>query len=79
MSQVAAGAVPAFGRSYRAYALSLLTAVYVLNFVDRQIVVILQESIRVDLELMDWQLSRVWRTGATAAPSAASRSPCGAP
>jgi hypothetical protein len=30
---------PAFGSSYRAYALGLLTFVYVLNFVDRQIVV----------------------------------------
>lgn len=51
-----AKAAPAFGGTYRAYALGLLTFVYVLNFVDRQIVVILQESIRVDLGLMDWQL-----------------------
>lgn len=56
MQTTPAPMAPAFSRSYRTYALGLLTAVYVLNFVDRQIVVILQESIRVDLGLMDWQL-----------------------
>ena len=45
-----------FGRGYRYYALGLLTVVYVFNFIDRQIVVILQESIKLDLGLMDWQL-----------------------
>lgn len=34
----------------------MLTCVYVFNFIDRQIVVILQESIKQDLGLMDWQL-----------------------
>jgi len=45
-----------FTPGYRRYALGLLTAVYVFNFIDRQIVVILQESIKQDLGLMDWQL-----------------------
>ncbi len=34
----------------------MLTLVYAFNFVDRQVVVILQEQIRADLGLMDWQL-----------------------
>ncbi len=45
-----------FPPGYRYYALGLLTVVYVFNFIDRQIVVILQESIKADLGLMDWQL-----------------------
>lgn len=42
--------------TYRWYVLALLTLVYTFNFVDRQILVILQEQIRVELDLMDWQL-----------------------
>ena len=42
--------------AYRWYVLGLLTLVYTFNFVDRQVVVILQEQIRADLGLMDWQL-----------------------
>lgn len=34
----------------------MLTLVYTFNFVDRQVIVILQEQIRADLGLMDWQL-----------------------
>ena len=45
-----------FSPGYRYYALGLLTVVYVFNFIDRQIVVILQESIKQELGLMDWQL-----------------------
>ena len=45
-----------FGKGYRYYALGLLTVVYIFNFIDRQIVVILQESIKQELGLMDWQL-----------------------
>ena len=45
-----------FSTGYRYYALGLLTVVYIFNFIDRQIVVILQESIKADLGLMDWQL-----------------------
>ena len=42
--------------AYRWYVLALLTLVYTFNFIDRQVVVILQEQIRVELGLMDWQL-----------------------
>jgi MFS family permease len=39
--------------AYRRYALALLLVVYILNFVDRQILNILAEAIRVDLGLSD--------------------------
>jgi predicted MFS family arabinose efflux permease len=42
--------------AYRWYVLGLLTLVYTFNFVDRQVLVILQEQIRAELSLMDWQL-----------------------
>ena len=42
--------------SYRYYALGILTTVYIFNFIDRQILVILQENIKAELGLMDWQL-----------------------
>lgn len=38
------------------YALGLLTVVYVFNFIDRQLLAILQESIKADLGLSDSQL-----------------------
>jgi predicted MFS family arabinose efflux permease len=41
---------------YRNYVLLMLTLVYVFNFVDRQILVILQESIKNELMLSDTQL-----------------------
>ena len=41
---------------YRWYVLGLLTLVYTFNFIDRQVLVIVQEQIRVELGLMDWQL-----------------------
>lgn len=41
---------------YRRYALALLFVIYMLNFVDRQIVNILAELIKRDLNLADWQL-----------------------
>lgn len=41
---------------YRWYVLGLLTVVYAFNFIDRQVLVILQEPIREELGLMDWQL-----------------------
>lgn len=41
---------------YRNYVLFALTVVYVFNFIDRQILTILQESIKVDLGLTDTQL-----------------------
>jgi len=43
-------------RSYRNYVLLLLMVVYIFNFIDRQILVILQESIKVELDLSDKQL-----------------------
>ena len=42
--------------SARYYALGLLTVVYTFNFVDRQLLAILQESIKADLLLSDSQL-----------------------
>jgi MFS family permease len=42
-------------RSWR-YAVGLLTVVYTLNFLDRQIVNILAEPIKRDLHLADWQV-----------------------
>jgi len=41
---------------YRRYALALLLVIYTLNFLDRQVVNILAESIKRDLHLKDWQL-----------------------
>lgn len=42
--------------NYRRYVLFLLTMVYALNFIDRQILVVLSESIKVDMNLSDSQL-----------------------
>lgn len=47
---------PVLGRAYRSYALGLLMIIYVLNFLDRQVVSILAEPIKQDLGLADWQL-----------------------
>jgi len=41
---------------FRAYALGVLFIVYALNFVDRQVVIILAESIKRDLHIADWQI-----------------------
>jgi MFS family permease len=41
---------------YRNYVLAMLTLVYVFNFIDRQLIVILQESIKKELHLSDTQL-----------------------
>ncbi len=38
------------------YTLGLLTVVYTFNFIDRQLLAILQESIKIDLTLSDFQL-----------------------
>ena len=45
-----------FSSKYRNYILFILTGVYVFSFIDRQILVILQESIKNDLHLSDTQL-----------------------
>ncbi len=42
--------------NYRKYVLLLLMVVYIFNFIDRQILVILQESIKLELGLSDKQL-----------------------
>ena len=42
--------------AYRRYVLVLLTLVYAVNFVDRQLLAILQEAIKLDLGLSDTQL-----------------------
>ena len=47
---------PYLNPRYRWYVLGLLTLVYTFNFIDRQVLVIVQEQIRVELDLMDWQL-----------------------
>ncbi len=43
-------------RAYRYYTLAILTSVYIFNFIDRQILVILQEDIKAELLLSDTQL-----------------------
>lgn len=43
-------------KAYRSYVLGILTLVYAVNFIDRQLLSILQESIKVDLGLSDTQL-----------------------
>jgi len=54
----AASPAPAFSDAYRRYALGLLLVVYVFNFIDRQILTILAEAIRLDLGLSDSALGR---------------------
>jgi MFS transporter, Spinster family, sphingosine-1-phosphate transporter len=46
----------ALSDGYKRYALLILLVVYTFNFVDRQIVTILQEQIRAEFDLKDWQL-----------------------
>lgn len=47
---------PTYSKNYRRYVLLVLTGVYAFNFIDRQILVILQEPIKADLGLSDTQL-----------------------
>ena len=47
---------PYASRNARYYAVGLLTLVYTFNFIDRQLLAILQESIKLDLSLSDSQL-----------------------
>jgi MFS family permease len=51
-----AHSVPPVSDAYRRYALWLLLLVYVVNFIDRQVINILAEPIKNDLHLADWQL-----------------------
>jgi hypothetical protein len=50
-------------RKHRTWALWIMVIVYIFNFIDRQIVNILQEDIKADLGLLDWQLGTM--TGLT--------------
>lgn len=47
---------PNYSNTYKGYVLLILTGVYTFNFIDRQILVILQESIKSELGLSDTQL-----------------------
>lgn len=60
-SQIASRPIPAAGafqasNAYRHYVVWLLFAVYVLNFVDRQILSILNEQLKAEFGLSDTQL-----------------------
>lgn len=48
--------LPPVSAAYRRYALWLLLLIYVVNFIDRQVINILAEPIKNDLHLADWQL-----------------------
>ncbi|WP_165611246.1 spinster family MFS transporter [Sphingomonas jatrophae] len=47
----------------RTLMLAMMTLIYALNYLDRQVVVILQEPIKADYKLLDWQLGLL--TGAS--------------
>src|ERR1700761_8746670 len=54
-------ALPLVSAAYRRYALWLLLLIYVVNFIDRQVINILAEPIRNDLHLADWQVGLLSR------------------
>ena len=47
---------PDYSPNYKRFVLTMLTLVYAFNFIDRQILVILQESIKTDMGFSDAQL-----------------------
>lgn len=49
-------AQPPFSPAYTRYAMCLLLGIYVVNFLDRQVVNILAEPIKREFGLADWQL-----------------------
>ncbi|MDG1691385.1 MAG: MFS transporter [Alphaproteobacteria bacterium] len=55
-SNSAPAAAPMFSRGLKAYTVGLLTLIYTANYVDRQIVAILLQSIKTDMDLSDTQL-----------------------
>jgi MFS family permease len=55
-TQASGEAIQPLEGAYRGYAMSLLLAVSILNYLDRQVVNILAEPIKNDLHLADWQL-----------------------
>lgn len=56
MSEALAPTEVAVKPGYRRYALWVLLVIYILNFLDRQIVTILAEPIKQELDLKDWQI-----------------------
>ena len=56
MAEDRPGVTEDFSPRYKRFALAMLTAVYALNFIDRQILVILQEPIKAEMGLSDAQL-----------------------
>jgi MFS family permease len=54
-SASSAGVAPLTGASY-GYAMGLLTAISVVNYIDRQVVNIIAEPIKRELHLADWQI-----------------------
>jgi MFS family permease len=56
METAASPKTAAVSTLYRNYVLLMLTLVYVFNFIDRQLLVILQEAIKKDLQLSDLEL-----------------------
>ncbi len=51
-----AGEVAPVSVGYRTYAVLFLTGIYTLGFIDRQIIVILAEHIKIEFALRDWQV-----------------------
>ena len=45
-----------YSRAYTRYAMWLLLGIYIVNFIDRSVIIILAEPIKQDLNLADWQL-----------------------
>ena len=62
MAEVGAAEADAKASRYAWYVLSVLFLVYVLNFVDRQIISILAEDIKRDLGLKDQDLGFLYGT-----------------
>ena len=56
MNDTSAPSGPMFSRGLKAYTVGLLTLIYTANYVDRQIVAILLQSIKTDMDLTDTQL-----------------------
>jgi predicted MFS family arabinose efflux permease len=56
MAKDSPAGTPDFSATYKRFALAMLTLVYALNFIDRQILVILQEPIKAEMGLSDAQL-----------------------
>src|SRR5262245_12926351 len=56
VGQPAAAPATPFSGAYTRYAMGLLLGIYIVNFLDRQVVNILAEPIKNELGLADWQL-----------------------